>query len=53
MGTEEQITSWGVLWLDVNNDASEDLWIGYGPLPVNEDELGPQIRLTNQTVLAS
>ncbi|MGC6507649.1 MAG: CRTAC1 family protein [Myxococcota bacterium] len=41
MGTEEQITSWGVLWLDVNNDASEDLWIGYGPLPVNEDELGP------------
>lgn len=41
MGTEEQITSWGALWLDVNNDATEDLWLGYGPLPLNDSETGP------------
>ena len=41
MGTEEHITSWGALWFDINNDSSEDLWIGYGPLPLNDNENGP------------
>ena len=35
--TDERHTSWGIDWGDVNNDGHLDLWIGYGPLPINGD----------------
>lgn len=35
--TEERHTSWGIDWGDINNDGHLDLWVGYGPLPINGD----------------
>ena len=36
--TEERYTCWGTDWGDINNDGHLDLWLGCGPLPINEDD---------------
>ena len=36
--TETRQTCWGTDWGDVNNDGHLDLWVGCGPLPINESD---------------